>query len=260
MSKRYTKKTSRSRRKSQVFNGRAVKVSLVQGQASIQMVLPLQELMGEVARWVEELASQTGLLLMKGLIDEEVQQLVGAQYIHNGNRQAYRWGMEEGHVIFAGRKVGIQRPRVRSVEGKEIPLERYGLFQCNGRLQQAVQQRLVRGVSTRDYEGVIDDLCDGYGIRKSSVSRQWKAASGKTIVSKHGQPISRANRHTFWAGWGDTAKMKDSGPTQGVHPCGSCSIPFVPSGRASWLHPHWVITVCRSVLKQNKSCQNTCLA
>ena len=36
------------------------------------------------------------------------------------------------------------------------------------------------GVSTRDYAGVIDDLCDGYGIEKSSVSRQWKAASAST--------------------------------------------------------------------------------
>jgi len=39
-------------------------------------------------------------------------------------------------------------------------------------MQQSVQDRVVRRVSMRDYEGVIDDICAGYGIDKSSVSRQ----------------------------------------------------------------------------------------
>ena len=28
----------------------------------------------------------------------------------------------------------------------------------------------------RDYAGVLDEVCDGYGIDKSSVSRHWKVA------------------------------------------------------------------------------------
>jgi hypothetical protein len=43
-----------------------------------------------------------GLLMMKALIDEEVEQLAGSRYEHNPQRQAVRWGNDEGRVIFAG--------------------------------------------------------------------------------------------------------------------------------------------------------------
>jgi len=39
------------------------------------------------------------------------------------------------------------------------------------RMQQAVSERILRRVSTRDYAGVLDDVCDGYGIDKSSGRR-----------------------------------------------------------------------------------------
>lgn len=42
-------------------------------------------------------------------------------------------------------------------------------------------ERILRGVSTRNYAGVIEDLCDGYGIEKSSVSRHWKAATEEEL-------------------------------------------------------------------------------
>lgn len=44
-------------------------------------------------------------------------------------------------------------------------------------MQEAVSQRILRRVSTRDHAAVLDPLCEGNGIEKSSVSRHWKAAS-----------------------------------------------------------------------------------
>jgi len=181
MSKKYTKKTDRSRRKLQKLEKNTVKVDIANGQATFQMVLPMNALMAEVAHSIEQMSSQAGLLMMKAMIDEEVDQLVGQRYAHQDQRLGFRWGSEEGQVIFAGRKVAIERPRVRSKDGKEMPLKRYKAFQNNQRLQKTVQDRIVRRVSTRDYEGVIDDICDGYGIDKSSVSRQWKAASASQL-------------------------------------------------------------------------------
>jgi len=177
MSRKYTKKTNRSRRKLQKIEKNAVKVDIADGQATFQMILPMNALMAEVANSIEQMASEAGLLMMKAMIDEEVEQVVGQRYAHNDRRLALRWGTEEGRVIFAGRKVAIERPRVRGKDGKEIPLRRYQAFQDDQRMQQSVQDRVVRRVSMRDYEGVIDDICDGYGIDKSSVSRQWKTAS-----------------------------------------------------------------------------------
>ena len=138
MSRKYTKKTNRSRRKLQKLEKNAVQVDSADGQATFQMILPMNALMAEVANSIEQMASEAGLLMMKAMIDEEVEQVVGQRYAHNDQRLALRWGTEEGRVIFAGRKVAIERPRVRGKDGKEIPLRRYQAFQDDQRMQQSV--------------------------------------------------------------------------------------------------------------------------
>jgi len=177
MGKSYQRKTRRSKRKMESLPEGTVHVETADGQARFQMVLPMNLLLFDVAAAIEQTASQAGLLLMKALIDEEVEQVAGQRYTHQPDRKAQRWGHDEGSVVFAGRKVALPRPRVRSVEGHEIPLQRYQAFAHPRRMEQAVRQRILRRVSTRDYAGVLDDVCEGYGIDKSSVSRQWKAAS-----------------------------------------------------------------------------------
>lgn len=185
----YQRKTRRSRRKVQGLQDQSVTVEVGEGKAAFQMVLPVSPLLSEVAGAIEETAAQAGLLMMKALIDEEVEQIAGMRYGHQADRQATRWGREEGHVIFCGRKVAMPRPRVRSVEGREVPLPRYQAFAHPQRLQEAVSQRILRRVSTRDYAGVLDDVCDGYGIQKSSVSRHWKAASGQQLKALLERPL-----------------------------------------------------------------------
>ena len=187
MGKKYTRKTNRSRRKhSAGFGGKIVGVD----QASVQLSLPIAEIVAGTSDSVEALAAEAGLLVMKALIDEEVEQLAGIRYRHAQGRQAVRWGREEGHVVFAGRKVALAHPRVRGSDGRELRLERYRLFQGQGRLEQSVAPRVVAGVSTRDYERVIDDVCDGYGIQKSSVSRHWKTVSARRLAELLERPLS----------------------------------------------------------------------
>src|SRR5262245_33343969 len=119
MSKKYTKKTQRSRRNSPVqFHARIVG----KDEGSMQLSLPIAELL---AGEVEKFATEAGLLMIKGLIDDEVERRAGPRYQHAAERQVTRWGSEEGSVVFAGRKVPFERPRLRGVNGKEVPLERY---------------------------------------------------------------------------------------------------------------------------------------
>jgi putative transposase len=189
MGKSYQRKTRRSRRKMQQLQNQNVTVEVAEGRASFQMVLPMSPLLSEVAGAIEQTAAQAGLLMMKALIDEEVEQIAGVRYEHPADRQATRWGHDEGHVIFCGRKVAMHRPRVRSVEGREVPLPRYQAFAHPQRMQESVSQRILRRVSTRDYAGVLDDVCDGYGIHKSSVSRHWKAASRQQLKAMLERPL-----------------------------------------------------------------------
>ncbi|MHC4521681.1 MAG: IS256 family transposase [Planctomycetota bacterium] len=181
MGKSYQRKTRRSKRKMPSPPQGTVSVETADGQVRFQMMLPMNLLLFDVAKAIEETASEAGLLMMKALIDEEVEQIAGPRYRHQSDRQATRWGQDEGHVIFAGRKMAMPKPRVRSRDGQEVPLSRYQAFAHPRRMQQAVSQRVLRRVSMRDYAGVLDDLCDGYGVDKSSVSRHWKTASTKQL-------------------------------------------------------------------------------
>ena len=117
MGKSYQRKTNRSRRKSQGLDGHAVTVRMADGKACFQMVLPMTEMLFDVANAIEQTASQAGLLMMKAMIDDEVEQLAGQRYKHQPDRQAVRWGRDEGHVVFAGRKVGIDKAP-RSLRGR----------------------------------------------------------------------------------------------------------------------------------------------
>jgi putative transposase len=94
-------------------------------------------------------------------------------------------------VVFGGRKVKLQRPRLRSREDKEVGLDSYAAFQENGKLQQAVERQLIRQCSTRDYEGAIDSCLNGYGIKRSSVSRHWKAATAKQLEQLLQRPVPK---------------------------------------------------------------------
>lgn len=189
MSKTYQKKTTRSRRQLQNVDKKAVQVETANGQATFQLVLPMPELMHELAGAIEETVTQAGLPMIKALIDEEVENKVGSRYAHNNQRQAFRWGTEEGSIVFAGRKIALERPRIRGKGGKEIPLQRYEALRQEPRMQQSVQERILRRVSMRDYEGALEPLCDGYGIDKSSVSRHWKAASAKQMKELMERPL-----------------------------------------------------------------------
>jgi hypothetical protein len=52
--------------------------------------------------------------MMKALLDEEVEQLASNRHQQYPQRKAIRWGKEDRHVIFAGRKVEMEKPRLRS--------------------------------------------------------------------------------------------------------------------------------------------------
>jgi hypothetical protein len=79
------------------------------------------------------------------------------------------------------RKIPLERPRVRTREGQEVELESYGQLQQDGKLQLAVRERMVAGLSTRNYRRAVESVVEGYGIAKSSVSRQFVEASSNQL-------------------------------------------------------------------------------
>ena len=154
---------------------------------SLEAQLPMSELIAGVRQDIEGFAAELGLTIIQRVMAAEIDQKVGCW----GQQQSHRHGHQTGYVIYAGRKVTLDRPRLRSREDQEVPLASYQAFQKDGKLQQAVARQLTRQCSTRNYEGAIDSCLKGYGIKRSSVSRHWKAATAKELEALMERPIPK---------------------------------------------------------------------
>ena len=162
-------------------------------ESVLKVILPLAGALTETKGVVESLSAELGLMAMKILIDDEVEAIAGKRYERVPHLKVSRWGSENGYVAFAGRKAPMVHPRLRHEDGYEVPVGRYGKFQDGGRLEDDVKKRIVRRVSTRNYAGVLDDVCDCYGIEKSSVSLRWKEASEKQVRELMERPLGDLN-------------------------------------------------------------------
>ena len=95
-------------------------------QASVEeLVLPerVQEALGELVGSAKEgllaLSVGVGLGVLAELLEEEVDEVVGARGKHDPERTAVRHGHESGEVTLGGRRLAVERPRVRSADGRE---------------------------------------------------------------------------------------------------------------------------------------------
>lgn len=144
----------------------------------IQLPLDRDELLGLMQDSLESLALELGLLVAASLLEDEVTRLCGPRYERRPDRTHTRYGYQRGTATLAGQKIAIARPRVRRTDGAgEAPLETYAHLQSPDAMPRAVLRRMVRGVSTRDYEQVIDTARDSFGVAKSSVSRDFVRAT-----------------------------------------------------------------------------------
>lgn len=172
MSNRYQSGSRKSKGKFEVLGGQ---------ELAVRLPLPLVEVWEELQAEVERLTGEAGLQILRALLEEEVRQRVGPRHRPapaSGNR---RWGRQPGYVVFGGQKVPLARPRVRSRAGEEVELENYRRLQQDGRLQRAVAEKIVCGLSTRNYGRAVEAVLDGYGIERSSVSRHFVRATAQQL-------------------------------------------------------------------------------
>src|SRR6188474_2242174 len=164
----------------QIESQRAVKqleAMAADGNPAVQMVLPMAEMVGWLRKGVGELIRQAGLQLIGLLMEEEVRELVGERSRPNSERKANRWGKERGYCVVMGQKVPIERPRVRTTEDREIRLGSYELFHRGEPLTETVWEKLMLGLSTRNYGRAVREFTEAYGLEKSAVSEHFIEAS-----------------------------------------------------------------------------------
>lgn len=156
---------------------------------NVQMILPMADIVGLLQEGVGNLLRQAGLELMQLVMEEEVKSLAGERHQQHEQRRAHRWGKEDGYCVVDGQKVPIQRTRLRSGDKREQRLGSYELFQRSGPLQAGVWDKMMRGLSTRNYGAVVKDFQDAYGIEKSAVSETFIEASRAKVKELMERPL-----------------------------------------------------------------------
>jgi len=187
-------------RKYQILERKGKKFEEVRG--AIPFSLPVNELMEGVREHVEAFAERAGLELMRLVVEEE------RSHITEGSgARGYRWASQPGYAVWNGRKVAFPNLRVRTRDGrKEIPLKSYRRFQADGEMSRLALRDLMRGVSSRNYEGGVEGMLRGYGFKKSSVSRQFIAASAgklRDLMERDLKPLDLAAILVDGIGFGD---------------------------------------------------------
>ena len=148
----------------------------------------LGQLVGAAKEGLLALSVGVGLGVLTELMEEEVNDVVGPRGKHNAERTAVRHGHEGGEVTLGGRRVDVQRPRVRTADREaEVQLQTYEHFADRDPLRRVVLERMLAGVSTRRYRRTQEPVGDQVEVNARSTS---KSAVSRSFVERTREALS----------------------------------------------------------------------
>jgi putative transposase len=165
-------------------------VSLGQVGAEERVLPPrVQEALGQLVGSAKEgllaLSVGVGLGVLAELLEEEVVDVVGVKGKHDPQRTAVRHGHESGEVTLGGRRVSVERPRVRTADGQaEVRLRTYDYFADRDPLTRSVLERMLAGVSARRYRRTQEPV--GSEVERAARSTSRSAVSRAFVERTRG--------------------------------------------------------------------------
>jgi putative transposase len=156
--------------------------------AGPELVLPervtiaLAELAGVAREGLLALAVGTGLGVLGSLLDADVQRLAGPKGRHQPDRTAVRHGTQPSRVTLGGRRVRVNRPRVRRADGTtELALPTWQAFAGTELLDQLALERMLAKLSTRRYQAGLEPV--GRQVEQAATSTSKSAVSRRFVAS-----------------------------------------------------------------------------
>ncbi|HSH61289.1 MAG TPA: IS256 family transposase, partial [Acidimicrobiales bacterium] len=121
---------------------------------SLEATVALADVAGAVKEGLLGFCADVGLVVMRQLMDAELTSRIGPKHAKLAERTGNWHGTTTGPVVLGGRRVSVERPRGRSVEGKELELDTWAVFGSEDLLSQLVVERMLAGVATRRHADV----------------------------------------------------------------------------------------------------------
>jgi transposase-like protein len=161
---------------------KAIRRPVVAQEVLAQLRVPLAELMRST---LLDTVITAGSLRAIEMLEEQREALCGPKHAQNAERHAYRHGSCAGSVVMGGRRVVLPRPRVRSVERRELELPAWKQWSDEDPLEQRALAQMILGVSTRGYAGSLERLpveLPERGKSRSAVSRRFVQGTQKQLA------------------------------------------------------------------------------
>jgi len=146
-------------------------------QLLLGMVAGMAATKQDLMEWVQEV----GLSALKEVFEGDATMIAGAKGRHLEERSHQRWGSTQTELPFGGRRIQVERPRVRSKSGQEVKLPSVKRFQAEDPLPERVVNQILLGVSTRGYGASLLPPPPGLVSRGTS-----KSAASRHLVERMG--------------------------------------------------------------------------
>ena len=160
-----------------------------------EVTIGLKEIAASAKEGLLALAVGAGLQVMQVMFAEDVERLCGPKSKHNESRLGYRHGSQGGAVTLGGRRLPVERPRVRSSDGgEELILPSYACFSSTEVLGRLAMEKMLGGLSTRRYEVGREPMGSQVeqrqtGTSRSSISRRFIAATETALQELLARPL-----------------------------------------------------------------------
>jgi transposase-like protein len=153
-----------------------------------QVSIAMSEVAEDMREGLLALAVGAGLQVMQALMEADVTAVAGPRGRHDADRSAVRHGRGRGSVTLGGRRVPVERPRVRASDGSgEVAVPTYALFSATEVLGRMALERMLAGLSTRRYTAGLEPV--GVQVEqaasatsKSAVSRRFVAMTETALA------------------------------------------------------------------------------
>ena len=139
-----------------------------------EIQLAMADIAGAAREGLLAMSVAAGMAVMAAMFEAEIAGVAGLKGKHDPNRAAVRHGHGRGSVTLGGRRVAVDRPRARTLDGHEVPLTSYAHFAAEDMLTQVVTERMLAGVATRRHVRTAEPV-------GAQVDREAKSTSRSAI-------------------------------------------------------------------------------